>query len=203
MDMLNEYTNPSVGQLADRWWMLVIRGAAAVLFGVLTFAMPQVSLLSLVLLWGAYAVIDGAFNMMAAIRGARAGRHWGWLLFEGIVSIGAGVVAFAWPGITALALLMVIAVWGVLTGAAAIAAAVRLRKVIQGEWLLALSGALSIAFGVLLVAVPSAGALALLWMIGAYAVVAGLLLIGVGVRLRSWRHGRGRAIPSGGMPMGV
>ena len=201
--MVNEYTSPNVGQLADRWWMLVVRGAAGVIFGVLTFVMPQVSLLALVFLWGAYAIVDGVFNVTAAVRAGRAGRHWGWLLFEGIVSIGAGVVAFAWPGITAIALLAVIAVWGVLTGFAALAAAVRLRKEIRGEWLLALSGVLSIAFGVLLVAVPSAGALALLWMIGAYAIVSGLLLIGVGVRLRSWRRGTGRAIPSGGASVRV
>jgi uncharacterized membrane protein HdeD (DUF308 family) len=203
MEMVNEYTSPNVGQLADRWWMLVIRGAAAIVFGVLTFVMPAVSLFALVLLWGGYALVDGAFNVMAAIRGARAGRHWGWLLFEGIISIGAGVVTFAWPGITALALLAVIAVWGVVTGIAAIVSAVRLRKEIQGEWLLALSGVLSIAFGVLLVLIPSAGALALLWLIGGYATVAGVLLIGVGVRLRSWRHGTGRAIPTGGAPMRV
>lgn len=201
--MVNENTSPSVAQLADRWWMPVIRGVAAVLFGVLTFAMPQVSLYALVILWGAYAIVDGVFNVTAAIRGARAGRSWGWLLFEGIVSVGAGLVAFAWPGITALALLMVIAVWGVLTGIAAIAAAVRLRKVIRGEWLLGVSGALSIAFGVLLVLVPSAGALAVLWMIGGYAIVAGVLLIGLGVRLRSWGSGSGRVMPSSGAPARV
>jgi uncharacterized membrane protein HdeD (DUF308 family) len=201
--MVNEYTNLNVGQLADRWWMLVIRGAAGVLFGVLTFVMPEVSLFALLILWGAYALVDGAFNVMAAVRAGRAGQRWGWLLFEGIISIGAGVVTFAWPGITALALLVVIAVWGVLTGFAAIAAAIRLRKEIKGEWLLAASGVLSIVFGMLLLGVPSAGALALLWMIGAYAIVAGLLLVGVGVRLRSWRRGTGRAMPSGGAAVRV
>ena len=199
--MVNEYTSPNVGQLADRWWMLVIRGVAGIAFGVLTFVLPEVSLLALVLMWGAYALVDGVFNVMAAVRAGRAGQRWGWLLFEGIISIGAGVVTFAWPGITALALLAVIAVWGVLTGFAAIGAAIRLRREIKGEWLLALSGVLSIVFGVLLMAVPSAGALALLWMIGAYAIAGGFLLIGVGVRLRSWGRSSGRAVPSGGAPV--
>lgn len=201
--MTNELTNPNTSQLADRWWTLVIRGAAAILFGVLTFVAPGISLVSLVIVWGAYAIADGAFNLMAAYRGARAGGRWGWLLFEGIVSVAAGVLTFLWPGITALALLAVIGVWAILTGIAEIAAAVRLRKQIRGEWLLALSGVVSIVFGALLFLFPGTGALALLWMIGAYAIVFGVLLGGLGLRLRRWRRAAGRAVPSGGTPARV
>jgi len=200
---MNAYMNPNISQLADRWWALAIRGAAAILFGVLTFAMPEISLFVLVMLWGGYAVVDGVFNVVAALRGARAGQRWGWLLFEGIVSASAGVLTFLWPGITALVLLAVIAGWAVLTGIAEVAAAIRLRKVIQGEWLLGLSGVLSMIFGVLLVAVPSTGALALLWMIGAYSTVFGALLIGLGVRLHRFRRGAGRSIPWNGAPTRV
>lgn len=201
--MTNELTNPNISQLADRWWTLPIRGAAAILFGVLTFVAPGISLVSLVIVWGAYAIVDGVVNLMTAYRGARAGRPWGWLLFEGIVSVGAGVLTFVWPAITALALLAVIAGWAVLTGIAEIAAAVRLRKQIQGEWLLALSGIVSIGFGAALLLFPGAGALAVLWMIGAYSIVFGVLLGALGFRLRNWRRAAGRAAPSGGIPVRV
>jgi uncharacterized membrane protein HdeD (DUF308 family) len=199
--MMNEYAN--MNQLADRWWTQVIRGGAAILFGILTFAAPAISLVALVALWGAYALVDGVFNLMTAFRGARAGQRWGWLMFEGIISVAAGVLTFAWPGITALALLVVIGVWAVLTGIAEIATAVRLRKQIKGEWVLALTGILSIGFGVLMFLFPGAGALAVLWMIGAYSVVFGGLLVGLGLRLRSWRRATGRPLPSGGAPVRV
>jgi uncharacterized membrane protein HdeD (DUF308 family) len=195
-----EYAMPSVSALAARWWMLVVRGAVAILFGIVAIAMPAISLYTLVLLWGAYVLVDGAFNVIHAVRGARAGRRWGWLLFEGIVSIMAGVLTFAWPRITALVLLMLIAFWAVLTGVAEIAAAIRLRRRIRGEWLLATSGVLSILFGVLLLVYPGAGALALVWMIGAYAIVFGALLIGLGLRLKRWGRSHGRPMPTGGMP---
>lgn len=190
----------NVSSLAARWWVPVVRGVAAILFGVLAIVAPSISLLALVLSWGAYALVDGAFNVIQATRGARAGRSWGWLLFEGVVSIAAGALTFAYPAMTALALLTVIAVWAVLTGIAEIAAAIRLRRAITGEWMLAASGVLSIAFGVLLLVYPSTGALAILWIIGLYAIAFGLLLIGVGLRLNRWRRTGERAFPTGGAP---
>lgn len=190
------YATLNVSALAARWWMPVLRGAAAILFGILAIVAPGPSLLALIFLWGVYAVVDGAINLMFATRSARAGRSWGWLLFASLVSIGAGLVAFAWPGMTAVVLLMVIAVWAVLIGVAQIAAAIRLRRHLSGEWLLGASGALSVALGALLFASPGAGALALVWLIGVYAIAFGALLIGLGLRLRRWGQSFVRPIPT-------
>lgn len=190
-----EYVSASVSALAERWWVLEIRGVAAILFGILAIVAPGTSLLALLILWGAYALVDGVFNLILAARRGRAGQSWGWLVFEGIVSIGAGVLTFAWPGMTALILLVVIAVWAVLTGIAKIATAIRIRRQVSGEWLLAVSGILSILFGVFLLLSPGAGALALVWVIGIYAIVFGALLIGLGLRLHRWS--RSLARPTG------
>jgi uncharacterized membrane protein HdeD (DUF308 family) len=184
--MIPDYTSTNVSALAARWWIPVIRGAAAIAFGVLAIVEPVVGLFTLVLLWGAYALVDGLFNLMLAAWAGGAGRSWGWLLFSGIVSVVAGVLTFSWPGVTALVLLTVIGVWAVLTGIAEIATAVRIRRQVQGEWLLATGGVLSVLFGVFLVLLPRFGALVLVWMIGGYAVVLGALLVGLGVRLHRW-----------------
>jgi uncharacterized membrane protein HdeD (DUF308 family) len=174
-----------VRHLARNWWALVIRGAAAVLFGVLTFIVPGISLASLVLLFGAYAIVEGVFNIIAAVRGRGTERWWA-LLLEGLVSIGAGIVTFAWPGLTALALVYVIAAWAIVTGVFEIVAAVRLRHRITGEgWLIA-AGVLSVVFGVLVALFPGAGALTIVLWIGAYAVVFGAMLIALAFRLRRW-----------------
>ena len=187
-------------EVADRWWMLIIRGVAAIIFGILTFAYPSMSLLALVLLFGCWSLLDGAFNVVMAYRRARAGTRWGWLLFEGIVSIAAAACAFFWTGITALALLIVIAARAVLAGIAEVVVAMRLRKHIRHEWLLGVSGIVSIAFGVLLVLFPGPGALALLWYIGGFAIVFGVLLIGLGLRLERWRRSTQRTIPPEAVP---
>jgi uncharacterized membrane protein HdeD (DUF308 family) len=198
---LRDYALPTPSALGARWWVFVVRGLAAILFGILTFVVPGISLLFLVTLWGAYALFDGVLNLVFAAREARAHGSWGWLVFEGIVGILAGVLTFAWPGITALVLLIMIAAWAVFSGVAEIAAAIWLRREIRGEWVLAASGFLSIVFGVLLFAFPGTGALALLWMIGAYAILFGGLLVGLGLRLHR-RSGRrvDRAFPTGGSP---
>lgn len=181
----------NVRPLTERWWVPVVRGCAAIAFGALAVLAPEISLVALVLLWGAYALIDGIFNLAAGVRKARAGRRWGWLVFEGIVSIAVGILTFAWPGITAMVLLALIAAWAVLTGIAEIAAAIRLRRTIRGEWLLAASGVLSIVLGVLLFLFPGPGVLALLWMIAVYAFVFGILLVGFGLRLHRWHRAGG------------
>jgi uncharacterized membrane protein HdeD (DUF308 family) len=175
--------------LTRNWWALALRGVAGILFGIITFVWPGISLAALVFLFGAYAFADGVLAIVTAVRRRGADRWW-LLVLQGIVGIGAGVVTLFWPGITALALLAVIAAWALMGGALQVAAAIRLRKVISGEWLLALGGLLSIALGVLLLLFPGPGALALVLWIGAYAFVFGILLLVLGFRLRGLRSPR-------------
>ncbi len=184
--------------LTPRWWVPVVRGVAAIAFGILALVAPAMSLFALVIVWGVYALVDGVFNLGLGAKAGRAGRRWGWFIFEGLISIAAGVLTFAYPGITALVLLMVIAGWAVLTGILEIAAAIELRRVMTGEWLLALSGVLSIVLGVLLFAAPGPGALALVWLIGSYAILFGGLLIALGIQLRRW--GRHEVVPATAAP---
>lgn len=188
----------NLDSLSRNWWVVMLRGLAGILFGIITFFAPAISLAALVLLFGAYAFADGVLAIVSAIR-HRAADRWWMLLLEGIVGIAAGVLTFLWPGITALALLYVIAAWALVTGVFEIAVAIRLRKVITGEWLLALSGVLSIALGVLLVIFPGAGALAVVIWIGAYAFVFGALLFALGLRLRGLRSPRARGQPTPGV----
>jgi len=177
-----------VRSLAQNWWALVIRGVAGVLFGLGALVWPPAAVAALVLLFGAYALVDGIFNIVAAVRAPREGRRWGWLMFSGVIGIATGLITFFFPGITALALVVLVASWSLVTGAAEIVAAIRLRKQIRHEWLWILSGLLSVAFGVLLLVLPAAGAVALAVWIGAYMLVFGALLIGFGLRLRKWRQ---------------
>ena len=176
--------------LARNWWLVVLRGVAGVIFGLITLLAPGISLAALVLVFGAYAFVDGVLAIVSAIR--RMGRHERWrvLLLQGAAGVATGVLTVLWPGITALALLYVIAAWALVTGGLEIAAAIRLRKVISDEWLLVLGGIASIALGVLLALFPGPGALALVLWIGAYALVSGTLLIALGLRLGSWGRGR-------------
>jgi uncharacterized membrane protein HdeD (DUF308 family) len=173
--------------LVGNWWTFVLRGICAILFGMLAFMMPGMALLTLVFLFGFYALSDGIFGLIAAFR--RTGPEqvpWWALLISGIISILAGIMAFAIPHITAAALLLVIAAWAVAGGIMQIVAAVRLRKQITGEWLLILSGLLSVALGVLLFLFPLPGALAVVMWIAAYAIVFGVLNIALGAKLRKF-----------------
>jgi uncharacterized membrane protein HdeD (DUF308 family) len=172
--------------LASNWWTLTIRGVVAMLFGVFTFFWPAITLTVLALVFGAYALMDGIFNIVSAIRGGRGHERWWVLVLEGIVSLGAGVITFFWPGMTVLALIYVLAVWAILTGVLEFAAAIELRKYITGEWLLALAGVASVIFGFLLFFRPFAGAIVVAWWIGAYAIVFGALMIALSLRLREW-----------------
>jgi uncharacterized membrane protein HdeD (DUF308 family) len=170
---------------ANSWWSLVLRGIAAILMAIVTFLSPGITLLALVLLFGAYALIDGILNIAGAWRAAEANEKWVAFLIEGIAGIIAAAATIFWPAITVVALVYIIAAWSLITGMLEIAAAIRLRKYITGEWLLALMGVISILFGVALMAFPITGALALTIWIGVYALLIGGLLIGLGIRLRT------------------
>ncbi|HKY54179.1 MAG TPA: HdeD family acid-resistance protein [Anaerolineales bacterium] len=173
-----------VNTLSQNWWTLVLRGVAAVLFGILAYIWPDLTFTVLVLLFGAYALWDGVFTLVSGFR-TQGERRWP-LILEGLVGIAAGLVTFFWPGAATLAILTIIAAWAIITGVFEIIAAIRLRKEIEGEWFLLLSGLLSVLFGIALIVWPVAGLVAVTWMIGFYAILFGILLIVLGFRLRNW-----------------
>jgi uncharacterized membrane protein HdeD (DUF308 family) len=179
--------------LGRSWWLLLLRGLAAIAFGVLTWVQPGISLAVLVLLFGAYAMADGIFGSWMAIAGRKDHEYWWVLLLAGLVGIGVGVLTFLAPGLTALALLFYIAVWAIARGVLEIVAAIRLRKEIKGELMLIFAGLASVAFGGLLVARPGAGALAVLWLIATYTIVFGVLLVVLAFEARRFA---GKAGPS-------
>jgi uncharacterized membrane protein HdeD (DUF308 family) len=174
-----------IDKITGNWHWILVRGLAAIAFGIVCFVWPVISVLALVLLWGAYALVDGVGAIVWGVRS-----RWSLMVAVGAVSVLAGLVAFVWPGITALALLYLIAVWAVVRGAAEIAAAIRLRRQIENEWLLVLGGIASIVFGVLVAMFPGAGALSVLWLIGLFAIVFGALAVGLSLRLRSLQRTR-------------
>jgi len=179
---------PVLPVLSRNWWALALRGLAAIVFGILAFVWPGITLWALILLFGAYMLVDGVFAIVAAVRVAGEAARWWLLLVEGILGVLAGIVAFVWPGLTALALLYFVAAWAIVTGIFEIVGAIRLRREIEGEWALILGGALSVLFGVLLVAVgPGVGLLSLVWLIGVYAVAFGVLLLILAFRVRNER----------------
>jgi len=186
---MDERLEHGVASLANHWWAIALRGAIAILFGVLAAMMPKLTLYVLVLMFGGYALVEGVFTVVAAISQRRTEKHWWALLLEGLVSIVAGLIAIFMPGLTALWLVYLIAAWAIVTGVLAIAAAIRLRKVITGEWWLGLSGVLSVIFGFFIAIAPGAGALGLVLWIAAYAIIFGISLVALAFRLRNASHG--------------
>ncbi len=168
--------------LAKNWWAVELRGALTFLFGLLALFLPAITLGALVIVFGIYAFAEGIVLLVMSFNRQKA-QHWWITLFQGLVGIGAGIVTFAWPGITAFALLLIIAFWALVTGVLEIIGAIRLRKEIKGEWLLVLSGILSLIFALVLLFNPAAGAIALVWVIGLYAVIFGILLMVLGIRM--------------------
>ena len=170
-------------KLAKNWWALALRGVAAIVFGILAFAWPGITIVSLVILYGAYALVDGVFSIFAAIGGGTPAPRW-WLAVVGILGILAGLIAFANPVLVGLYLLWFIGAWAIVSGIMEIIGAIRLRKEIDNEWMLILHGVISVLFGIMLFAWPLTSALALIWVIGAYAIAAGVIMIALAFRLK-------------------
>ncbi len=184
--------------MARGWWVWILRGVCGILFGLMALTWPGISLEVLVILFSAYALADGVVALVALVTGRRGAIPVGMLLFEAIIGIAAGILAFVYPGITLLVLVFMMATWAILTGVLEIVAAVRLRKEIKGEFWLGLSGAISILFGVVVAARPIAGELALAYMMGFYAIFFGITFLMLGLRLRkAHQHLSGGAAPAG------
>ena len=180
------FADPLNAVLAQNWWAIAIRGALGMLFGIIAFAYTGMTILSLVLVFAAYTLVDGVFAIVAAVRAARRHDRWGWLTFEGIAGIVTAAIAVAVPGLTVLAFVLLVAAWAVVTGVLEIGAAFRLNLEHGRIWL-ALGGVASIAFGVLMFIAPVAGAVVLTWWLGAYELVFGVTLLVLAFRLRSRR----------------
>src|SRR3979411_2817585 len=175
--------------LMRSWWMLALRGAIAILFGILALLWPGLTLLFLVAMFAAFAVLSGAVAVVGAVKNRDSDKGWWLILLLGLISIGAGAIAVFYPDLTALALVLVMGANALITGVLDIAVAIRLRKVGRGEWLLVLTGLASIVFGVLVLMFPGAGAFALVWLISFYAVFTGTLLLTLAFRVRTWARG--------------
>jgi uncharacterized membrane protein HdeD (DUF308 family) len=183
--------------LARNWWVLALRGAIAVVFGVVAFARPSLTLGALVILFGAYALVDGVVAVVAAVRAAERHARWWPMLIAGLAGIATGLATFLWPGLTVLALLYLVSAWALVLGVFKIISAIRLRRIIPGEGWLLLNGLLSIALGGVLLAAPGMGLLAFVWWVGAGAIVRGTLFLALALRLRQHHHAHPAA---GGTP---
>jgi uncharacterized membrane protein HdeD (DUF308 family) len=170
--------------LARHWWLLVLRGVSAIVFGVLAFSWPGVTVQVMLIFFGAFMLVDGVFTVIAALRGRAHTEHWVLLLLEGLLGIAVGVLTWVAPVIAGIAILVYVAAWALVTGVLEIVTAIRLRREIEGEFWLGLAGVLSVAFGLFLLAFPLAGALALIWTMAAYAVAFGIVLVLLGFRVR-------------------
>jgi uncharacterized membrane protein HdeD (DUF308 family) len=176
-----------VQSLSQNWWLVVLRGALAIVFGVLAFVWPEITILTLIVMFGVYAIVDGLVAAWTGLSRVKDSPRWWVFLLEGLISIGAGVIALIWPRLATLVLIYMIASWAVITGILEIVAAIRLRNEISNEWVLGLGGVISIALGVLLFLQPLAAGVAIIWTVAAYAVIFGVLLIILGFRLRNWK----------------
>ena len=174
-----------MASLTKNWWLVVLRGVLAILLGLAAFLWPGLTLLVLITMFGIYAIADGVVAIVTGVRQAKNSPRWWVFLLEGLIGIGAGVVALIWPDLATAVLLGIIAAWAILSGVFEIAAAIRLRREINNEWLLMLGGLLSILFGVALILQPAAGGIALIWLIGTYQLIFGVLLIALGFRLKN------------------
>jgi uncharacterized membrane protein HdeD (DUF308 family) len=174
------------------WWALALRGALAVIFGLVALFSSRTTLLALIYVFGIFAVLNGLVALVTAVRAGEAHRRWVWLAVMGLFGVAAGIVSFVWPGITALAFVYLIAAWAIITGVAEITFALSWPDTLAHPWLAAISGALSVLFGILLAVWPRAGVLTLVWLLGVYAILYGLTLLYYAYRLQALRHEVGR-----------
>lgn len=182
--------------LTRNWWAVGLRGLAALIFGILALIFPGTAVLALVLVFGFYALVDGILTIYLAIRGREHIHNWGWLLVEGIVGVLVGILTLRWPFMTAFVLLYFIAAWAIITGIMEIFEAIELRRVIRNEWLLILSGIISVIFGLILIIFPGAGTIGIIVVIGIYAIIFGILLLVLAWQL--WQMHRGHGAPIAG-----
>lgn len=184
--------------LSRNWWVFAVQGVVAILFGILAIVQPGITLEALILLFAIWAIVDGALSLFASVGAAEAREPWWPLVFKGILGLGVGLATLKWPGVTALTLLFLIGFWAILTGVIGMVASVRLREEIQGEVWYFLGGLASVLFGVLLFVYPSSGILAVVWLLGIYAIVFGVTTIMLAFKLRSapQRLGVAAATPS-------
>lgn len=173
-----------IAVLAKNWWAIGIRGALGILFGLIALFLPGATMLSLVLVFAAYAFADGVFGIVSAVRAARAHERWGYLLLEGLVNIAVAAVAVLWPGITVVAFVFLVAFWAILTGVLELAAAFRLELIDGRGWLI-FGGVVSVLYGALLIVTPMIGAVVLTWWLGAYALVFGVTLVVLAFKLHA------------------
>jgi uncharacterized membrane protein HdeD (DUF308 family) len=173
-----------IAVLAKNWWAVGIRGVIGILFGLVALFLPGATMLSLVLVFAAYAFVDGVFAIVSAVRAARERERWGYLLLEGLVDIAAAAVAVLWPGITVVAFVFVVAFWAIFTGVLELMAAFRLDFIDGRGWLI-FGGIVSVLYGVLLIVAPMIGAVVLTWWLGAYALVFGVCLVVLAFKLRA------------------
>jgi uncharacterized membrane protein HdeD (DUF308 family) len=185
--------------LAQNWWAIALRGVFAIIFGIIALLMPGATMLALVLLFAAYLLVDGIFAIIAAVRAARKQERWGWLIFEGLVDLVTGGIAAVWPLITIVAFALLMGAWAIVTGALLLGASYRLN-IPHGRWLMALAGAISVIWGVLLIIWPLIGALVLTWWMAAYALIFGVAMLVLALRLRSRRPA---VAPPGALPRGI
>ena len=173
-----------IGVLAQNWWAIGLRGVFGILFGLIALFLPGATMLSLVLVFAAYAFVDGIFGIISAVRAARQHERWGVLVLEGLVNIAVAAIAVLWPGITVVAFVFLIAFWAILTGILELAAAIRLEFLDGRGWLI-FGGIVSVLYGALLIVAPMIGAVVLTWWLGAYALVFGVSLVVLAFRLRA------------------
>ena len=174
--------------LTKNWWVFALRGLLAILFGVLALIWPEITILSLVILFGVFVLLEGILNLVIGIASSGTNQRWWLALLEGLVGVGIALLTFFWPNVTAVALLYFIAAWALISGVMEIFTAIRVRKMIDNEWAMILNGILSIVFGILLFVFPGESAISLIWLIGIFAIVIGILLFVLAFRLRQHRH---------------